>query len=204
MAELQAFGVPLHRPDAALHFLFSRRAEHLRLKKSDNPLSLDITHIELDDAICHILNVGNRIHRFTVRRKSVSRDVSLLHRRRRVGHSAGNTEAMDHLFQRLYTTRRLLNKHMILLQRLRRKVKIRVKETKALLPRQVFVSLDVQPIPVYNRFAILADDLNQPPCKSWEDFLVPPAISEDPAAIAPRQLAIPHHSCSPRMDPMPA
>ena len=148
VAELQTLGVPLERPYAALHVVFSRGAEHHRLYKSDNPPSLDITQIELDDAICHIRIVGNCIHRFKVRRKKISRDLSLLHRRRRVGQSALNTEAIDRLFQRLYTTRRLLNEHTILLQQLRRKVKIRVKETKARLRRQVIVSPHVQPIQV--------------------------------------------------------
>ena len=42
VAELQALRVPLERPDAALHVVFLRGAEHLRLYKSDNPPPLDI------------------------------------------------------------------------------------------------------------------------------------------------------------------
>ena len=73
---------------------------------------------------------------------------------------------MGRLFKRLFTTRRLLYEHTVLLQRLRRKVKTRVKVTNAQLPRQVFVSPYVQPLTAYNRFVILVYDQDQPTCKS--------------------------------------
>ena len=130
-----------------------------------------------------------------MRRKKISRDLCLLQRRRRAGQSARNTETMVRLIKQLYTTRRLLNERTVLIQRLRRKVKNRVMETKARPPSQVFVSLHVQPILVYFRFAIIDDDLDQSPSKSWADLLVPPVVTDDPTAISPRQTAIPLHRC---------
>ena len=143
MVQLQALGGPLERPDVAMHVLFPRGAEHIRFYNYDNPPSLDITHMKLDDALCHIQIVRNRIHRFSVRRKKISRDLSLLHRRRRAGQNAGNTKAMNRLIQRVYTTRRLLNEHTVLIQRLRRKVKPG-QGNEARLSRHVFVPPHVQ------------------------------------------------------------
>ena len=140
MAELQALGVPLERPDVALHVVFPRVAEHLWLYKSDNPPSLDISHMELDDALCHIQIVKNCIHRFSVRRKMISRDLSLLHRRRRAGQSAGNTKAMNRLIQLLYTTRCLLNEHTVLFLRLRRKVKTWSRKRSTAFPTRLCVT----------------------------------------------------------------
>ena len=104
VAELHALGVPLDRPDDALHVLFPKGAEHLRVYKFNDPPSLDIPHMELDDSLCHIRFIVNCIHRFNMRRKKISRDLFLLHRRHRAGQSPQNTKTTDSLFQRLYHT----------------------------------------------------------------------------------------------------
>ena len=62
MAELQALGVPPEPLDEALHVMFPKSAESLRTSTDDTPPTLDILHMDSDDALCHTRIVGNRLH----------------------------------------------------------------------------------------------------------------------------------------------
>ena len=121
-----------------------------------NP-KLDLTGMTLEDVLCHIRIVGNRLYCFGVRRKKLSKKLSFLHQRQRAGRHPATTARSELLFLKLYTTRQLHSKQTSLLQRLHKNLKARTKEGRPKLPPQVFVSMDAPPILVYNRYAILAD-----------------------------------------------
>ena len=161
----------------------SARFLSLRTYTADIPPFLHILHMELVDALCHIRIVvcgGRRsVVAFLFCVASNALD------------SPSNDEAMDRLFQWHYTTRYLLSEHTVLLPRPRRKVNSWVKKIKARLPRQVIVSPHVLPLSVYNQFAILKNDHEQSPLKSWSNIIAPPARSTEPVALSPLPSAIP-------------
>ena len=100
---------------------------------------------------------------------------------------------MDSLFLKLYTTRSLLTELTSLFQSLHKKLKVQTKECRAKLPRQVFVSIHAPPLPVYNRFAILAEGDPISQMKTWADFITKPASAEDVAAVRPPRKPLPLH-----------
>ena len=99
---------------------------------------------------------------------------------------------MDSLFLKLYTTRRLLSEHTTLLLCLHKKLKVQTKECRA-KPLQFFVSIHASPLPVYNRFAILAEGDPISQMKTWADFITKPAPAEDVAAVGPPRKPFPLH-----------
>ena len=70
-------------------------------------------------------------------------------------------------------------------QQLQKRAKTRVKEAKSTLSNQIFVPLDLPPIPTYNAYSILSDTTDNLPLKTWYDFL--PRLSQvDDTAIVPK------------------
>ena len=83
--ELQALGVQLQDPASSILTLFPEGDARLRSYVKDTTPKLDLTVISMEDVLCHIRIVGNRLYRFGVRRKDQSKQLSLLHRRHRAG-----------------------------------------------------------------------------------------------------------------------
>ena len=60
------------------------------------------------------------------------------------------------------------------------------------------------PLPVYNRYAILAEGDPRQQMTTWTDFLKKPVPPEDVAAVGPPRKPVPLHERPPVMEPMEA
>ena len=77
--------MPIQQSTAMILTLFLEGGPLLRFYIHDITPKVDLAAMSLEDVLGYIFIVGNHLYRFGVRRKKISKQLSLLYRRHRVG-----------------------------------------------------------------------------------------------------------------------
>ena len=171
--------------------------------KDDSAPQLTISRLSLEEVLCHVRIVFKRLAKFHKRLSKSKKALSALDRKKCKKSFQEKSATRDQLWNDISLLRINIRQHEDLLKKLQAKSKIRVKEAYKGLPRQVFVSSNAPPIPVYNRFAILEED---PPIitKTWSDFIHPERIELPPEFLPEQTKSFPLHEPTPVMAPVDA
>ena len=186
--ELSAMGINFRSAHPPIHQLLPRLSDIAKLYNDDVIPDCDVPTMPLEDALCHTRIVFQRLHQLERKIKKQQSQLNSWYRKKCRASPSTKSRAIESLLLAQQDTKTKRRELSLLYQQLQRKVKSRLKEVKKVTPKSVFVSYDLPPIPVYNRFRLLDEDAVGSPIKSWYDFLPPPLPSEN--------IAVPYNSNS--------
>jgi hypothetical protein len=169
--ELESMGINFKPQARPIDQLLPSASKLWTIYRDGCPSNMDIAYLTLEESLSHLRIVYQRLQQLSRQLKKVQKQLDTWYKKKCTKTPHTKTDNIQRL---LLVQQKLRSSHIQfndLHQKLQKKSKARVKETKAGLQHQVFLTRDLPSIPMYNRFSILDEPESTSPVKTWYDFL---------------------------------